>query len=29
MTSTTLITSFHIDLEKFVGGWICITQKLK
>jgi hypothetical protein len=29
MTSTTLNTSFHIDLGRFVGDWTCIIQILK
>jgi hypothetical protein len=29
MTSTTLNTSFHIGLGRFVGGWTCIIQRLK
>jgi len=29
MTSATLNTSFHIDLGRFVGDWICIIQRLE
>jgi hypothetical protein len=29
MTSTTLNTSFHKDLGKFVGDWTCIIQILE
>ncbi len=29
MTSTTLHTSFHINLGRFVGDQKCIIQKLK
>jgi hypothetical protein len=29
MTLTTLNTSFHIDLGRFVGDWTCIIQILE
>jgi hypothetical protein len=29
MTSTTLNTSSHIDLWRFVGDWTCIIQRLE
>jgi hypothetical protein len=29
MTLTTLNTSFHINLGRFVGDWQCIIQRLK
>ncbi len=29
MTSITLNTRFHIDLERFVGDWTCIIQILE
>jgi hypothetical protein len=29
MTSTTLSTSFHIDLGRLIGDWTCIIQILE